>query len=89
MKKLFYLLFVLLLAFPTVMIAAQDDVVAARVEEFGSNLPRGYGLISATDLAGLLSVQETTLLDVRQPEEYAAGHLEGAFNVPIRELGRT
>ncbi len=88
MKKLFYLLFVLLLAFPTVMIAAQDEVVAARVAEFGSNLPRGYGLIAAADLSGLLSVQENVLLDVRQPEEYAAGHLEGSFNVPIRELGK-
>ena len=88
MKKLVYLLFVLLLAFPTLMISAQEDVVAARLEEFGNNLPRGYGLISVDDLSGLLTVQQVVLLDVRQPEEYAAGHLDGAFNVPLRTLGQ-
>lgn len=28
------------------------------------------------------------LLDVREPHEYAAGHLEGAVNVPLSELRR-
>ena len=28
-----------------------------------------------------------TVLDVRPPEEYAAGHLPGAVNVPIDTLG--
>jgi rhodanese-related sulfurtransferase len=95
MKKLLYLLLVLLLAFPSLLtlaqdnvVAAQEDVVTARVEEFGTNLPRGYGLINASDLAGFLSAQEMVLLDVRQPEEYEAGHLVGAFNVPIRELSQ-
>lgn len=88
MKKLVCLLFVLLLAVPALAISAQADTVAAQVQAFGSSLPRGYGLISAADLAGLLSVQETILLDVRQPEEYEAGHLEGAFNIPIRTLGQ-
>lgn len=27
-----------------------------------------------------------TLLDVRTPEEFAAGHLEGAINIPVAEL---
>ncbi len=27
-----------------------------------------------------------TLLDVRTPEEYAAGHLEGAINIPVQTL---
>lgn len=98
MKKLFYLLLlVLLLAVPTMMIAAQDaavteapaaQVVADRVVEFGTNLPRGYGLISVDDLAGMLKVQDLVLLDVREPAEYEAGHLEGAFNVPLRTLAQ-
>jgi rhodanese-related sulfurtransferase len=29
-----------------------------------------------------------TVLDVRPPEEYAAGHLPGAINVPLAELER-
>lgn len=27
-------------------------------------------------------------LDVRSPEEYSAGHIEGALNIPLHELGR-
>ena len=88
MKKLIYLVLALLFAFPMLMVSAQDDVVTARLEEYGNNLPRGYGLISASDLSGLLSVQDTVLLDVRQPEEFEAGHLANSFNVPIRTLGQ-
>ena len=29
-----------------------------------------------------------TLLDVRGPDEFAAGHLDGALNVPVDELGQ-
>lgn len=29
-----------------------------------------------------------TVLDVRPPQEYAAGHVPGAINVPVRELGQ-
>jgi len=28
------------------------------------------------------------IVDVREPEEYAAGHIEGAVNIPLRELMR-
>jgi rhodanese-related sulfurtransferase len=31
---------------------------------------------------------EVTLLDVRPPEEYAAGHIPGALSVPLPELAR-
>ncbi len=30
--------------------------------------------------------QDWFVVDVRQPEEFAAGHIEGAVNIPLREL---
>lgn len=32
------------------------------------------------------AADEVLWIDVRSPEEYAAGHLEGAINVPHREI---
>ncbi|MFN8527332.1 MAG: rhodanese-like domain-containing protein [Anaerolineae bacterium] len=89
MKKLFVLLAVLLLAFPAFGIAAQDQAVVDRVVEFGNNLPRGYGLTDVETLNALLSAQPNiVLLDVREAEEYAAGHIPGSFNIPIRTLSQ-
>lgn len=44
------------------------------------------------DVAGLRSGAEqgafTTVVDVREPWEYAAGHVDGAVNVPLSELAQ-
>lgn len=42
--------------------------------------------ISRRELANLLRKGEVTLLDVRPPEEFSAGHVSGAINVPEKEL---
>lgn len=41
--------------------------------------------ITVTELATL---PHRTLIDVREPDEYAAGHAEGAINIPLRDLER-
>ena len=38
------------------------------------------------DLAAVLRHRRVTVLDVRRVQEFAAGHLEGAINVPLHEL---
>lgn len=44
--------------------------------------------ISATELLDRLRAGTVTLLDVRPSEEFAAGHLPGAINIPLDELER-
>jgi rhodanese-related sulfurtransferase len=43
--------------------------------------------LALTDL-GLANLEpnRVTLLDVRSPEEFATGHIEGALNLPLNEL---
>ncbi len=40
----------------------------------------------AKQLIAERAVEELTILDVRQPEEYKAGHLPGATLIPLPEL---
>jgi rhodanese-related sulfurtransferase/DNA-binding transcriptional ArsR family regulator len=42
--------------------------------------------VTREDLRTRLTQGEVTVLDVRPPEEFAAGHLPGAVNIPLREL---
>ena len=52
-----------------------------------SSLPEGFNGIRAEVLkAKLDSGENVFLLDVRQPNEFAAGRIEGAVNVPVREV---
>jgi rhodanese-related sulfurtransferase len=42
--------------------------------------------ITATQLPALLSQPNAVLIDVRDPDEWAAGHLERARSVPLDQL---
>lgn len=44
--------------------------------------------VSRRELAGRLKDGLVTVLDVRPEDEFAAGHLAGAVNIPLRELAR-
>ncbi len=44
--------------------------------------------VDSTELAARARKGMVTVLDVRPPEEYAAGHLPGAVNVPVLELAK-
>lgn len=44
--------------------------------------------VSRKELAQRLKDDLVTVLDVRPADEYAAGHLPGAVNIPLRELPR-
>jgi len=46
------------------------------------------GVISPSELAArLVSGDAPAILDVRTPEEFAAGHIPGAINIPHTEIG--
>ncbi|MCB9436434.1 MAG: hypothetical protein H6673_05490 [Anaerolineales bacterium] len=88
MRKLLILVLVTLMAIPFIPVTAQDDAVVARLEEYNANMPKGYGTISVEDLNVKLAESEPFLLDVREVDEYAAGHLADSINIPLRTLGQ-
>ncbi|HEL1589029.1 TPA: rhodanese-like domain-containing protein [Streptococcus suis] len=42
--------------------------------------------LTATELLELIKTESVQLLDVRDPEEYAAGHIKGAVNCPMDRI---
>lgn len=42
--------------------------------------------VDTDELARRIREEEVTLIDVRPPEEYAAGHIPGALSIPLPEL---
>lgn len=62
------------------------DLVAA-VYEYESTIPEGW--MNVGDVVAFKDAAEASdalVIDVRQPEEYAEGHIPGAVNIPLREL---
>ena len=48
----------------------------------------GYRQISMDEALKMMKDEENyIILDVRRPDEYAAGHIPGAINVPNEEIG--
>lgn len=43
--------------------------------------------ISVDDLKNILEVEKCFLIDVREPYEFAEGHIKTAVNIPLGELG--
>lgn len=50
----------------------------------------GSAVLSATDYKSRYvdGKEEHVLVDVRTPEEFASGHIPGALNIPLQELGQ-
>lgn len=38
------------------------------------------------DLRKIINQKNTTLIDVREPDEFAVGHAEGAINIPLGSI---
>lgn len=51
------------------------------------SITQGGGLtISSNELLSLLEEEQVTIIDVREPHEYAAGHIPGAILIPLGQL---
>ena len=59
------------------------------VDAYLTQLPADFETVSCQTLATKQNVGEkVVVLDVREPDEFKAGHIEGAVNIPIRTLAK-
>lgn len=72
----------------TALVSAEENGAAWQASaEYLSSLPQGFNGIRGEALkAKLDSGEQVFLLDVREPNEFAGGRIEGAVNVPVREV---
>ncbi len=83
-KRIIIVLAVLALVFSAAGVAtAQQDPTAAIAKGMVAAAKAAVKSVSADDLKAAIDKKETAIvLDVREPGEFAAGHLPGAINVP-------
>jgi rhodanese-related sulfurtransferase len=76
-------------AAPAAAPAAAGDVNAI-VSAYLAGIPEGYLSVGKLDaFKSILELGEAAIIDVREPSEYEAGHVEGAINIPIRTLAQS
>ena len=70
--------------------AADNEAAWAAASEYLAGLPQGFNGIRGDALkAKLDSGEQVFLLDVREPNEFASGRIEGAVNVPVRDVPKS
>lgn len=63
--------------------APAEDLVANAVNNYFANMPEdGYKIKQDAFLEKVAQNQDMFILDIRQPDVYAAGHVKGAVNAP-------
>ncbi|PSB11282.1 rhodanese-like domain-containing protein [Pleurocapsa sp. CCALA 161] len=66
---------------------ASKNLAPKTVQEFLSDLPSDYYTVQKIDaLKTLTKEKQALLVDIRQPKEYAHGHIKGAINLPLRDI---
>jgi rhodanese-related sulfurtransferase len=61
----------------------EDFDLEAAVNDYFANLPSNNNKIGQADFVDLVKAgEEMTVLDIRQPDAYAEGHINGAVNIP-------
>ncbi len=84
----------LLLIWPPVGLAAEHPptavnlpVVETAVDQYLASMPGDFYAISTVSaLKKQIASHQPLLIDVRNPKEYALGHLPGAINLPLQDI---
>ncbi|SMF96693.1 Rhodanese-related sulfurtransferase [Methylomagnum ishizawai] len=61
-------------------------VIILLIQDFIESLTRKHKTVSPIEAVALMNDDHTLVLDVREPNEFDQGHIEGARNVPLAKL---
>lgn len=74
----------------TISGAAENPAAWEEAAKYLETLPQGFNGIRGEALkAKLDSGEQVFLFDVREPNEFAGGRIEGSLNVPVREVPKS
>ena len=66
---------------------ALKNLSLTAVQQFLVSIPRDYYTIrQISQVKALTKKKQSLLVDVREPSEYASGHIKGSINIPLRSL---
>jgi rhodanese-related sulfurtransferase len=86
-RKIFHCSLVLVVALIAVAVPVHAAELKDSIHAFLSQLPADFETVACKTLAAKQDAGENVfVLDVREPDEFKAGHIEGATNVPVRTL---
>ncbi|NMG60115.1 rhodanese-like domain-containing protein [Geitlerinema sp. P-1104] len=96
MKKLFLTLILACfcsfsIALPSALASHTADSVEVfeAIDEFLTSIPADYHKLGDTQaLKGLMTKDNLLVIDVREPSEYADGHIPTAINIPLRTISQ-
>ncbi len=72
---------------PSERITDFPEILFGEVDNFLNSIPNGsYTVMKVDSLKSLIQKEKPLLVDVREPAEYAVGHIAGAINIPLRTL---
>ena len=64
-----------------------DEKLYAAVKDFANNPPEGWASIKNVDVNEMLvNAEEFVLIDARRADEYEAGYVDPAVNIPLEEV---
>jgi rhodanese-related sulfurtransferase len=72
---------------PVIAAGSMPQALSEAIDKFLTSLPSDYYTITNTEaLKSIVKRDNPLLIDVRQPSEYASGHIPNAINIPLQTL---
>lgn len=61
-------------------------IVVFLVQTIFTDATRKYNMVSAPEATNLINREEAVVIDVRNQNEFKAGHIAGAINIPLTDI---